>query len=69
MFFYYFDFVYFIILFDYGIGVIVRIVKILEYKNVYYMIYFLNMELIKDIYVWVVWLKILLDGYVFIKLF
>lgn len=69
MFFYYFDFVYFNILFDYGIGVIVRIVKILEYKNVYYMVYFLNMELIKDIYVWVVWLKILLDGYVFIKLF
>lgn len=69
MFFYYFDFVYFNILFDYGIGGIVRIVKILEYKNVYYMIYFLNMELIKDIYVWVVWLKILLDGYVFIKLF
>lgn len=49
--FYYFDFVYFNILFDYGIGVIARTVKISEHKNIHHMIYFPNTELTKDTHV------------------
>lgn len=67
--FYYFDFVYFNILFDYGIGVIARTVKISEHKNVHHMIYFPNTELTKDTHVWVVWLKTSPDGHVLIKPF